>query len=114
MSTPIKKDKEIIASSLTISLQWEDPVEEHICKELIKLKIQNERYKAHIEKTASWIHIKDINGWKSFDFYNYFCYNLDKLKTNSGISGTPQACKHIPCQDDCNSRMDRDSCWLPT
>ena len=85
----MKKDKEVIASSLASSLQLHDPVEDHIARELIKLKIQNERYKSHIDKTASWIHIKDIKSWKSFDFYHYFCYKFrEKYKKEFRLTGS--------------------------
>ena len=85
----MKKDKEIIASSLQSSLHLQDPVEEHISRELLKLKIQNQRYKSHIEKTAGWIHIKDIKGWKSYDFYHYFCYKFrEKYKKEFALTGS--------------------------
>ena len=85
----MKKDKEIIASSLISSLRIVDPVEEHISRELLKLKIQNQRYKSHISKTASWIHIKDLKSWKSYDFYHYFCYKFrEKYKKEFKLTGS--------------------------
>jgi len=85
----MKKDKEVISSSLISSIKTNDCVEEHIARELLKLKIQNDRYKSHIEKTASWIHIKDITCWKSFDFYHYFCHKYnEKYKKEFRLTGS--------------------------
>jgi len=51
----------------------EDPVERLIIKHLMRLKHQNKRLRDHIEKTGAWAHLKDVNSWKPFDFYHYFC-----------------------------------------
>lgn len=65
----IEYEELLIASAL----QENDPVEQHILKTLRKLKQQNERLKEHISKTGAWANIKDVDLWKPFDFYNYFC-----------------------------------------
>lgn len=51
----------------------DDPVERSIIKTLIRLKHQNKRLRDHIEKTGAWAHLMEINLWKPFHFYHYFC-----------------------------------------
>jgi hypothetical protein len=51
----------------------DDPVEQHIIKKLQRLRHQNKRLKSHIEKTGTWAHLKEVDLWKPFDFYHYFC-----------------------------------------
>jgi hypothetical protein len=51
----------------------EDPVEIHILEHIDKLRQQNKRLKEHIDRTGVGIHIKDVDEWKPFDFYKYFC-----------------------------------------
>lgn len=55
------------------ALEKNDPVERYILKTLKKLQQQNKRLKDHIAKTGAWANIKDVDLWKPFDFYNYFC-----------------------------------------
>jgi hypothetical protein len=50
-----------------------DPVERSIIKQLMRLKHQNKRLRDHISKTGAWAHLKEIDLWKPFDFYHYFC-----------------------------------------
>lgn len=58
---------------ITSALQENDPIEQHIIKLVRKLKQQNKRLKEHIAKTGAWANIKEVDLWKPFDFYNYFC-----------------------------------------
>jgi hypothetical protein len=62
--------EEMIVSSAT---ETKDPVEKHIIACLNRLRHQNKRLKEHIEKTGAWAHLKNVELWKPFDFYNYFC-----------------------------------------
>lgn len=50
-----------------------DPIELHIIRFLQRLRHQNKRLKDHIKKTGAWASIKDIESWRPFDFYHYFC-----------------------------------------
>ena len=67
----------------------EDPIELHILNQLGKLKQQNVRLKAHIDKTAAWTSLKEIDAWKPYDFYNYFCAKYqEKYKREFRLSGS--------------------------
>jgi hypothetical protein len=55
------------------ALLTNDPVEQHLIRYMRRLQAQNKRLKEHIEKTGAWAHLKDVQGWKPFDFYHYFC-----------------------------------------
>jgi len=61
---------ELMIKDATIS---DDPIEKHIVAYLQKLKHQNKRLKDHIQKTGAWAKTKDVELWKPFDFYHYFC-----------------------------------------
>jgi len=50
-----------------------DPVERSIVRHLMRLKHQNKRLRDHISKTGAWAHLKEVDLWKPFDFYHYFC-----------------------------------------
>jgi hypothetical protein len=74
--------------SLGVALT-DDPIELHILNQLGKLRQQNTRLKAHIEKTAAWTHLKEIDSWKPYDFYNYFCAKYqEKYKREFRLSGS--------------------------
>ena len=55
------------------AVQVDDPIEQHIIREVIKLTQLNKRLKLHIEKTGRWVSLKPVVSWKPFDFYQYFC-----------------------------------------
>jgi hypothetical protein len=55
-----------------------DPIEVQIIKHIKKLQMQNSRMHTQIQKTSSWLHIKDIKKWSSYDFYNYFCIKFSE------------------------------------
>jgi hypothetical protein len=59
----------------------DDPVERHLVEHLQHLKYQNKRLKTNIDKTVAWPEMKQVDMWKPFDFYNYFCL---KFKTRYG------------------------------
>jgi len=50
-----------------------DPVERSIIRYLMRLKHQNKRLRNHIDKTGAWAHLKEVDLWKPFDFFHYFC-----------------------------------------
>lgn len=50
-----------------------DPVERSIIRYLMRLKHQNKRLRDHIDKTGGWAHLVDVDLWKPFHFYHYFC-----------------------------------------
>ena len=54
-------------------LQTEDLITRHLVEQLIILREQNNRLKEQIGKTGAWLHLKDINSWRGYDFYHYFC-----------------------------------------
>ena len=64
------------------ALVTEDPVERHIISFLHRLLHQNKRLKDHIQKTGTWTSLKDVNLWKPFDFYYYFCTKYQDRYSN--------------------------------
>lgn len=62
--------EELMVRDATVS---DDPIERHIILHLQRLRHQNKRLKDHIQKTSGWSHLKDVELWKPFDFYHYFC-----------------------------------------
>jgi hypothetical protein len=66
----------------------DDPIDLHIIDQLQKAKHQNKRYKDQIKKSGNWTHLKDINDWKPYDFYNYFCIKYNEMyKKEYRLSG---------------------------
>lgn len=55
-----------------------DPIEVQIIRHIKKLQMQNSRMHSQIQKTGSWLHIKEITKWSSYDFYNYFCIKFSE------------------------------------
>lgn len=55
-----------------------DPVEQHIVKQLQKLRYQNKRLKGHLEKSGAWAHLKKVSKWNPSDFFHYFCNRYHK------------------------------------
>lgn len=69
-------DKEdIIVDNTAVT---KDPIEVLIIKHIKKLQMQNSRMHSQIQKTGSWLHVKDITKWTSYDFYNYFCIKFSE------------------------------------
>lgn len=70
-----------------------DPVERSIIRHLMRLKHQNKRLRDHISKTGAWAHLKEIDLWKPFDFYHYFCtkYNEKYRKEYRQIGNVVRA-----------------------
>jgi len=67
----------------------DDIVERHIISYLKNLKEQNLRLKAYIEKSGLWSTIKDIEEWKPYDFFHYFCSSYrKKYRKEYKISGS--------------------------
>lgn len=78
-----KKD---FASMVSVT---DDPIEIHLLNYLEKLQQQNIRLKAHIDKTASWTHLKEVTAWKPYDFYHYFCSKYqEKYKKEFRLTGS--------------------------
>jgi hypothetical protein len=66
-----------------------DVVEQHIVTYLAKVRQQNEKLQMYINKTSAWTHMKRINDWKPFDFYNYFCNQYqDRYRKEYHLSGS--------------------------
>ena len=63
-------------------LATHDIVERHIITFLQRLLHQNKRLKDHIQKTGAWTSLKDVNLWKPFDFYYYFCTKYQDRYSN--------------------------------
>lgn len=79
MTISKKKNKKVNQSIPKNILHTEDLVERHIYNYYCEIRKKNERYHDHIEKTASWVSIKNQDSWKPYDFYNYFeCKYRDK------------------------------------
>jgi hypothetical protein len=55
------------------ALVIDDPIELFIFSELEKLREQNKRLRAYVEKSGMWSDLKDIKDWKPYDFLFYFC-----------------------------------------
>ena len=51
----------------------DDPVERHIILHLQRLRHQNKRLNDHIQKAGVWVNQMDVEFWKPFHFYHYFC-----------------------------------------
>jgi hypothetical protein len=67
----------------------QDPIEVVIIRYLKRLQLQNYRMQAQIEKTQVYLHLKDIDKWTSFDFYNYFCKKFfEKYNREYRINGS--------------------------
>ena len=62
----------MINGALTGTAQF-DPVERSLIRCLMRLRHQNKRLRDHINKTGAWARLKQIDLWKPFDFYHYFC-----------------------------------------
>jgi hypothetical protein len=50
-----------------------DPVERSIIRHLMRLKHQNKRLRDHINKTGAWARLVEVDLWKPFHFFHYFC-----------------------------------------
>jgi hypothetical protein len=71
-----KMDKgDVIVDNTAVT---KDPIEVLIIKHIKKLQMQNSRMHSQIQKTGSWLHVKDITKWTSYDFYNYFCIKFSE------------------------------------
>lgn len=72
MAKPVKEFslEDLMVREATLS---DDPVEKNIIMHLQRLRHHNKRLKDHIEKTSAWSSMKDVELWKPFDFYHYFC-----------------------------------------
>jgi len=65
--------EELMIDGVLAGAAKNDPVERSIVKQLMRLKHQNKRLRDHINKTGAWAHLKDVDLWKPFDFFHYFC-----------------------------------------
>ena len=67
--------EEIVVDNTAVT---KDPVEVQIIKHIKKLQMQNSRMQSQIQKTGSWLHVKEVVKWTSYDFYNYFCIKFSE------------------------------------
>lgn len=65
--------EELLVDGVLGEAARKDPIERLIIKHLMRLRHQNKRLRDHIDKTGAWAHLKDVNLWKPFDFFHYFC-----------------------------------------
>jgi len=59
----------------------DDPIDQFLLKEFIKLKMQNQRYEKQIRDSSNLLKVKVIEEWQAKDFFNYFC---EKYTTKYG------------------------------
>jgi hypothetical protein len=89
--------EELMIDGVLANTAKKDPVERSIIKCLMRLKHQNKRLRDHISKTGAWAHLKEVDLWKPFDFYHYFCtkYHEKYRKEYSQIGNVVRAYQKI-------------------